>query len=163
MIATTKERLQHLAQTVANAIAKQYNLKHGARIPLPLEVTFDLELREPKTAGMAWTQRSPNERGVMVIKAQRVELNMTLYEDNVREFLNTVIPHEVAHLDQAWRDQAACSRSADHGYVWQASMRAMAQVPRAKHSMDTSKAEEVYKQHKAKIKAAKKKAAALKE
>ena len=154
----TDDRLQYLAQAMANALAREYNQRYGSNIPVPVPLTFELELRDPKTAGMAHTQYGINAKGANIIKAQFVELNMTLFRDNAREFLNSTIPHEIAHLDQRWRDIRSGSQSQAHGYVWQASMRAMHQAPAVKHNMDTTKAVAVYKKHKAELKAKAKKA-----
>jgi predicted SprT family Zn-dependent metalloprotease len=121
-------------------------------------ITFTLELTDPKTAGQALTHFGLSPKGRRIITAQAVELNMTLYRDNVREFLNKVIPHEMAHLNQQWKNIRSGSDSIDHGYVWQSSMRAMSQVPTAKHKMDVTKAIAVYKEHKAKARKAKKEA-----
>lgn len=154
------DRLQHLAQAMANALAREYNQRYGSNIPVPVPITYDLELRDPKTAGMAHTQYGMNAKGAKIIKGQFVELNMTLFRDNAREFLNVVIPHELAHLEQRWRDIRSGSHSQAHGYVWQASMRAMHQAPAVKIELDATKAIEVYKKHKAELKAKKAKEAA---
>ena len=149
------ERLKHLAQKIADEVAKQYNTR-GARIPVPVPITFELELEKPKYAGLA-TTHTMMKKGVRAITGQEVSLNMTLFRDNVSVFLNTVVPHELAHLDQHWKDFYAQSQSQHHGWVWQNSMRAMAQIPVATHKLDTSKAEKVHREHKAaKKKAAKK-------
>ena len=153
----TDERLQQMVQVVADTSAREYNLRHNAKISVPIPISFDLELKEPKCAGRAFTQTVIDERGRLKISRQWLQLNMTLLRDNVREFLNRVVIHEVAHLDQAWKDLKSGSQSADHGYVWQASMRAMNQPPVAKHQMDTTKAVAVYKEHKAKQRAEAKK------
>lgn len=146
-------RLQHLAQVTADAIARQYNKRYNSRIPVPVPLEFDLELSSPKSAGRAITMPELNPKGGISIAWQKVALNMTLYRDNVREFLNVVLPHEMAHLKQKWDDVRNQAPSADHGYVWQIAMRAMSQVPRATHTMDTTKSFAAYKEHKAKLKA----------
>lgn len=142
-------RLQHLAQVTANAIARQYNDRYQSKIPVPLPIEFELELTKPKAAGMSRTFPDVSKPGI-TIKSQKIELNMTLFRDNPKEFLNVVIPHEIAHLKQQWDDVQNQATSADHGYVWQIAMRAMNQVPKAVHNMDTSKAVAAYKAHKAK-------------
>lgn len=148
------ERLQHLAQVTANALAKQYNKRYLSKIPTPVPLSFTLELLEPKYAGLACSIVFPE--GL----EQEIKLNMTLYRDNVREFLNEVIPHEVAHLKQRWVDIQNHSSSTAHGYVWQIAMREMSKTPSPKHNMDVSKAVAVYKAHKEKLR--KEKAAAKK-
>jgi hypothetical protein len=150
------DRLKHLAQTVANAIAKQYNAR-GARIPVPVPMTFELEFEHPKYAGLATTVTILDGHGLRIITEQHIALSMTVFRDNVQAFLNTVVPHEVAHLDQNWKDFFSQSQSQPHGYVWQGSMRAMAQLPKATIDLDYSKAEKACREHKAaKKKAAKK-------
>lgn len=152
------ERLQHLAQVTVNAIAQQYNRRYQSRIPVPVPLEFDLELTSPKSAARALTLRSITPSGAFTIASQRMIINMTLYRDNVREFLNVVFPHEMAHLKQNWDDVQNQASSADHGYVWQIAMRAMSQTPKSTHSMNTLKAIAVYKDHKAKLKAKQKEA-----
>lgn len=148
------ERLQELARQVVNALAAEYNKRYGSRIPVPVPMTFELELEKPKFAGTATTKHDV-VNGVNVITSQSVEINMTLYRDNVREFLNVVLQHEVAHLKQKWDDFYAAAASQSHGFVWQKAMREMAQVPVATHKMDTTKAVQVYKEHRMKLAAAK--------
>lgn len=153
------ERLQHIAQVTANALAKQYNKRYRSKIPMPVPLSFTLEHIEPKYAGLACSVPTP--AGGL---EQEIKLNMTLYRDNVGEFLNEVIPHEVAHLKQRWVDLQNHSSSTAHGYVWQIAMREMSKTPTAKHSMDVSKAGAVYKAYKEKLrkeKAAAKKAAKI--
>lgn len=159
----TDERLQHMAQVVADAIAREYNLRHGDKIPVPVPITYDLELVDPRVAGRACTSFDLTPSGQRRITDMWVQLNMVLFRDNVREYLNKVIPHEMAHLDQQFKDLRSGSSSADHGYVWQTSMRAMAQSPNTKVTMDTSKAIAAFKEHKAKLRAAAKAKKAKKE
>lgn len=139
------DRLQHLAQVTANALAKEYNSRYKSKIPIPVPLSFTLEYIEPKYAGLACSVI--DGAGI----AQEIKLNMTLYRDNVREFLNEVIPHEVAHLKQRWDDHKNFTTSTAHGYVWQIAMRQMSKLPVAKHKMDVSKAGAVYKAHKEKL------------
>lgn len=154
------DRLKHLAQVTADALALQYNRRYGSRIPVPLPLEFELELTRPKAAGMAWSYPDMTPKGGLTIRTQKIELNMTIFRDNPREFLNTIIQHEVAHLKQRWDDVKNQAQSAEHGYVWQIAMRAMNQVPKNTHSMDATKAIAVYKEHKAKARKAKKAQAA---
>jgi predicted SprT family Zn-dependent metalloprotease len=149
------ERLKHLAQVTANAIAQQYNRRYQSRIPVPVPLEFDLEHSRPKAAGRTVTGQTTTSKGGIAITGQKVQLNMTLYRDNEREFLNVIIPHEMAHLKQEWEDVKNQAWSIAHGYVWQIAMREMSQVPKSTHSMDTTKAIAAYKEHKAKAKQAK--------
>jgi predicted SprT family Zn-dependent metalloprotease len=119
------------AQATANAFAKAYNSKHGSKIPVPVEMTFDLELTKPRTAGIA-------------VGNQRVMVNMTLYRDHVSEFLNWVIPHEVAHLAQT--DLA--TGDPEHGPKWRALMESMFRKTNKTHNFDTRKAVAVFEAHK---------------
>lgn len=144
------EKLKRLAQVLADSIAREYNHRYKSKIPVPVPLEFDLELTKPRVAGIAVTERSVTATGTFQVSSQRVQLNMTLFRDNVHEFLNGVLPHEMAHLKQAWDDVKNQATSTDHGYVWQLAMREMSQVPKATHKMDTSKAVKVYKEHKAK-------------
>lgn len=153
------DRLKSLAQTVVDAIAREYNQRYKSKIQVPVLIEFDLELSKPKAAAIASTMRGITSTGGFSITGQRLCVNMTLYRDNVHEFLNVVFQHEMAHLKQAWDDMRNQATSADHGYVWQLAMRELSQVPKATHSMDTTKALKLYKEHKAKQRKAKKETA----
>jgi SprT protein len=128
--------LQRKAQLVANAFAKAYNKKHGTKIPVPVEVSFELEQTDPKCAGMAYHDRL------------RIGLNMILFRDNVKEFLNQVIPHEVAHLAQLCYERKNNMAHNSHGIVWKSMMASMHKKPDVHHSMDTSKAVRYHKEQK---------------
>ena len=125
--------LQVKAQQVANAFAKAYNKKHGTKVPVPVELSFELEKTDPKAAGMAYHDRL------------RVGLNMIMYRDNVKEFLNTVIPHEVAHLAQLCHERKHRINHDGHGFVWKTMMQSMQKKPAQYHSMDTSKSIQAFK------------------
>jgi len=127
------------AQATANAFAKAYNEKHGSKIPLPVELSFELELSKPRTAGLA-------------IGSQRIEINMTLYRDHALDYLNWVIPHEVAHLAQV----SLSMEGGDHGPQWRKLMESMFRKTHKTHNMDTKKAIAVYEAHKVASKALRK-------
>jgi predicted SprT family Zn-dependent metalloprotease len=133
------DKLKLVAQRTANAFARQYNKKHGTRIPVPVPISFELELTHPKWAGAAFSM------------PRSISLNMTLYRDNVRETLNETIPHEVAHLADFDYSQATGVESI-HGPRWQSLMTSMAKLPTKRHTMNTAKAVAVYKAHKAELK-----------
>jgi SprT protein len=124
----TDEFLQQRAKVIANAFARAYNAKHGFTLDLPVEIRFDLEDRNPKSAGLR--------------KDQHIELNMILYREHPVEFWNSVIPHEVAHLAQCMYEQRKGWRHISHGQAWRTMMASMAQPPVEFHSFDVSKATE---------------------
>jgi len=130
--------LRAKAQATADAFANAYNNKHGSKIPVPVSTSFELELSKPRCAGIA-------------IGHERIELNMTLYRDYPKEFLNEVIPHEVAHLAQTSLNMIG----GDHSPQWRKLMESMYRKARKHHTMDTKKAIAIYEEHKAASKAAK--------
>lgn len=137
-MALSDDDLKAKAQTTADAFAKAYNKKHNSKIPVPVEMSFELELTKPRCAGLA-------------VGAQRVEVNMTLYRDHPVDFLNWVIPHEVAHLAQT----SLAMDGGDHGPQWRRLMESMFRKTHKTHSFDTKKAVAVYEAHKAASKAMK--------
>lgn len=136
-MAYSDDDLKAKAQATADAFAKAYNKKHGSKIPVPVAMTFELEYTKPRTAGIA-------------VGFERIELNMTLMRDYPVDFLNWVIPHEVAHLAQTFLKL----EGGDHGPAWRRLMESMYRKTQAKHNFDTRKAVAVYEAHKVAMKAA---------
>lgn len=136
----TDAKLQTIAKKLINKLAAAYNKKYGLKLPTDVEVVFDLELRKPTCAGTATS------------RINAIDLNMTMFRDNVHEFLNGTIPHEVAHLAQfLYNDKHMCNEH-KHGWVWEKMMLGMKQQPLEFHSMSTQKAQEVYKAHRKQVK-----------
>jgi len=69
----------------------------------------------------------------------QLDFNATLMLDNWDEYMNNVIPHEVAHLlkEHKYGYGKGRIRSA-HGTQWQAVMRGIGATPSRTHNMDTS-------------------------
>lgn len=130
--------LQAQATMLIRVLCKAYNKKYKLNID-NIDVTFDQEHTKPKYAGSATGMRM-------------IQLNMTLFRDNVAEFFNVVIPHEVAHIAQVAYEQAHGVSDnyvkKGHGWLWVKMMEGMRQEPEQFHSMDTSKAKAVYEAHK---------------
>jgi len=69
-----------------------------------------------------------------------LNFNSALAADNLEEYLNQVIPHEVAHLFKSHVYGPGRGRMfAAHGGYWQQIMRALGANPTRTHNMDTSK------------------------
>ncbi len=74
----------------------------------------------------------------------RMELNLNagLMLDNWDEYMNQVIPHEVAHLlkeHMYGRGKSRCKKTSAHGSEWKRVMRALGVSPDRTHNMDVSK------------------------
>lgn len=135
--------LQRQAQHVADAFARAYNAKHKTNIAVPVKLTYGLEFENPKAGGTAWPDH--------------VQLNMVLFRDNAKEFFNSVIPHEMAHLAQFSRAARERIKNAGggHGWLWVELMKSMRQRPLQFHAMDTKKAIAAFKKYHKEAKAAK--------
>jgi SprT protein len=134
----TDRQLQEAAQRVANVYARVVNRKLGCKIPVPVKLTFELEhqsLERARYAGMA--------HATMVI-----DLNMTLFRENVSEILNDTIPHEIAHLVQFDKFDLKGVSTPGHGVHWQEAMRIMGKTPKKCHSFNVSNAVAAYKKFK---------------
>lgn len=145
------QELQAAAQRVANVYARVVNRKLGCRIPLPVPMTFNLELESMEMARAAGRASS----------SMRMDINMTIFRDNVQEVLNEVIPHEMGHLVQFDKFDLKGSHTPGHGVHWQEAMRVMGKEPKKTHSMDVSKAIAAYKAHQKQKKANDKAAAKI--
>jgi len=126
------EELMEAAQRCANTYAKIANKELGTHIPIPVRVEFDLCDHDPKTAGRAY----PN---------MKIGINLVLYRDNVKEFLNNVIPHEMGHLVQFDKFELKGHTIQGHGVEWQEIMRRYGKDPQKYHHMDYYKAVEHFK------------------
>lgn len=125
------KELQRRARVVANAFAKEYNKRLGIQIKVPLDIHFDLETNlddaHPTCAGMAY---SANDR---------IRFNMTMYRDRSALYWNQIIPHEVAHLAQAYVEQRRNIPHDAHGDVWEEMMRLMSRDPTPTYTIDPTK------------------------
>ena len=68
-----------------------------------------------------------------------LDFNAGLMVDNWDEYMNQVIPHEVAHLLKEHIYGPGKGMKAAHGYYWQSVMRTLGVKPDRTHKMDTSK------------------------
>lgn len=128
----TDEELMAAARRVANVYTKIANKDLGCNLPIPAKVEFDLCDSNPKTAGMAYHDL-------------KINLNLILFRDNVKEFLNSVIPHEIGHLVQYDKFESKGCSIQGHGVEWQEIMRKYGKDPMKYHNMDTTKAVEHHK------------------
>ena len=83
---------------------------------------------------------SLNQRGKIAgsahLQKNHIKLNLSLFADNTAEFVDQVIPHEVAHIicHQLY------GKVKPHGKEWQAIMRSVFQIPAlVTHRLDVSK------------------------
>lgn len=145
------EELQAAAQRVANVYARVVNRKLGCRIPVPVPMGFALELESMDMARAAGRASS----------RMKLDINMTIFRDNVQEVLNEVIAHEMGHLVQFDKFDLKGSHTPGHGVHWQEAMRVMGKEPKKTHNMDVSKAIAAYKAHQKQKKANEKAAAKI--
>lgn len=120
-------QLQAAAQRTANVYARVANREMGARIPVPVNLTFDLQDFDPKCSGRAHA-------------TMHVEINMILFEDNVDYILNNTIPHEIGHLVQFDKFDLKGASTPGHGAEWQEIMRRLGKTPSKHHNLDISRA-----------------------
>lgn len=129
------QELKAAAQRVANVYARVVNRKLGCTIPVPVPLSFDLEHQSQKLA------RAAGQAHVSL----RIDLNMTLFRDNVQHILNETIPHEMGHLVQFNKFDTQGLHTSGHGVYWKEAMRVMGKVPHRHHTLDVSKAVAAYK------------------
>ncbi|MEP4888768.1 MAG: SprT family zinc-dependent metalloprotease [Aliiglaciecola sp.] len=77
-----------------------------------------------------------NVAGTAHLQKNLIKLNNTLLNDNFDEFMQTVLPHEVAHIITYQK----FNRVKPHGVEWQTIMRKVFNLPpTVRHKMDTTK------------------------
>lgn len=138
----TDEHLQDAAQRVANVYARICNKRFGCGIPVPVPLDFDLEFESAKSAKCSGRAHS----------SMKIDINMTLFRENIGYILNNTIPHEVAHLVQFDKFDLKGLPTSSHGVYWQEAMRAMGKTPTACHNLNVTSAIESYKNSKKKKK-----------
>ena len=136
--------LQEAAQRTANVYARIVNKRFGCTIPVPVQLKFDLEFESMEMAKAAGRAHS----------SMLMDLNMTLFRENVSHILNETIPHEMGHLVQFNKFDLKGLKTLGHGVYWKEAMRAMGKVPHQHHTLDVSSAVASYKEHKRKQKEA---------
>ena len=145
----TDEQLQEAAQRVANVYARIVNRKFGCTIPVPVRMKFDLELESAEMAKAAGRAHS----------SMLMDINMTLFRENVQHILNDTIPHEIGHLVQFNKFDLKGVSTPGHGVHWMEAMRIMGKVPKRYHELNVTNSIKVYKDNqKAKKEKAKAKA-----
>lgn len=143
----TDQELQAAAQRVANVYARIMNRKFGCTIPVPVSMRFDLELESMEMARAAGRAHS----------TMLIDINMTLFRENIQHILNDTIPHEIGHLVQFNKFDLKGLSTPGHGVHWIEAMRIMGKVPKKFHKLETSNTIKAYKDH---VKAEKDKAKA---
>lgn len=134
----TDSELRAAAQRVANVYARIVNRKFGCTIPVPVRLKFDLELQSAELA-----KASGRAHATMLM-----DINMTLFRENVQYILNETIPHEMGHLVQFNKFDLKGVSTPGHGVHWQEAMRIMGKVPKQHHKLDVKNAVAAYKNHK---------------
>lgn len=127
--------LQAAAQRVANVYARIVNRKFGCTIPVPVHMKFELELESMEMARAAGRAHS----------SMLMDINMTLFRENVQHILNETIPHEMGHLVQFNKFDMKGVSTPGHGVHWMESMRIMGKVPKQHHDLNVTNAVKVYK------------------
>jgi len=133
----TDNELQAAAQRVANVYARVVNRKFGCTIPVPVRMKFNLEFESAELAKAAGQAHS----------SMLIDINMTLFRDNVQHILNETIPHEMGHLVQFNKFDLKGVSTPGHGVHWKEAMRIMGKVPHKHHTLDVKKAVAAYKAH----------------
>ena len=130
-----RSTLMEAAQRTADVYARLANKLMGSKIPVPVQLYYDLCLHKPKSAGEA----SPE---------MAIGINMILYEDNVDHILNETIPHEIGHLVQFDVFDTKGAPTRGHGCEWQEIMRRLGKTPIQCHTLDVTRAVEWQKKKK---------------
>lgn len=107
-----KELTQHTRQWVAKA-NQLYTTEANAKLPYP-KIHLDL---------------TSNNAGEAHLKANLLRYNPILFSENKAEFLNVIVPHEVAHL-AAWH----FFEEPGHRIKWKRVMRMFGLPPAVHHS-----------------------------
>ena len=134
-----KYALMEAAQRTADVYARLANKMMGCKIPVPVQLYFDLCLHKPKSAGEASHEMA-------------VGINMILFEDNVDHILNETIPHEIGHLVQFSVFDKNGAQTRGHGCEWQEIMRRLGKTPVQCHTLDVTRAVAWQKKKKQEIK-----------
>lgn len=82
------QKLKDSAQRVANQYAKFANKTLGCNLRIPVKVEFTLQEITSDAAGMAYSVE------------EKINLHSIYFKNNVSDFLNNIIPHEISHLVQ---------------------------------------------------------------
>jgi len=71
-----------------------------------------------------------------------VKVNMVLFSENVEDYIDRTLPHEVAHAFQRhlYGHYNGYRRVMPHGVEWKRIMRAFGKTPKVTHSYDTTNA-----------------------
>lgn len=143
-------QIRAAAQRVANVYAKLANERFGCHLTIPVRFEYDIELRSLAYSKYAAFADDHNNY---------IGVNSTLFRLNVHEFLNEIIPHEIAHLVQHAKFNVKGVHTLPHGMHWKEIMRMLGKKPTEHHEFDFGPSVSVYKAHIAAIKAAEKAAA----
>ena len=108
--ADNHDKLIRLAKNAVRNAEEQARRHYGIRLP-DAEIDFSLRGR---CAGQARLSRT---------KKTMLRLNLQLLAENLADFLQQTIPHEVAHLVVNWQHINNRQRPQPHGKEWQAVMR----------------------------------------
>lgn len=105
----SKTDLQQLAETTVRQAEQQARDFYALKLP---EARLDFSLRG-HCAGQARVESSD---------CTCLRLNLQLLQENLQDFLDQTIPHEVAHLVVNWQARKKRQRPRPHGAEWQAVM-----------------------------------------
>ena len=102
----TPEEIMRLAIKTVRAAEQRARDFYAIRLP---GAVIDFSLRG-RCAGQARVERGG---------ATLLRLNLTLLKENLADFLEQTIPHEVAHLVVNWQSRQKSKRPRPHGSEWQ--------------------------------------------
>ena len=122
------DEIKDKIQKVCDIYSKFCNTKFRTSLPVPSRVKFDLETTDPKCAGMAYSFDLS------------ISLNGILLKNNISEFLNQIIPHELAHLVVFQKYNHLGVDTQGHGAEWQLVMKKLGKKADRYHKMNTKEA-----------------------
>lgn len=132
------DQMKAAVQRVANVYSRIANERLGCNLPIPAVVYFDIEKLSKANA---------TSSGIAHRATPKIGINTTLMVENLDYALNTMIPHEIAHLVQFDRFDFRGYRTTAHGVEWRTAMEMFGKrSDKYTHNLDVTNAVKVYKE-----------------
>lgn len=131
------EAIKEAVTRCTNVYAQLANEKFGCKITLPVPVNFDLCKTNPKYGGMAHS-----------FPSYKISYNHVLARENIEDFLNQTVPHEVAHLGAHSKFSAQGFPIDGHGPEWRELMRRFGLDPKKYHAYNVEPARAAQREYK---------------